>query len=312
MAEKRDDRIEEIENRYAGYQVYDSHYEKIGKVDDLFVDEHDSPEYIGVRTGLLGARATLIPMQVVRANDKRQLVEVAADREMIENAPNFEADDEVTLELEDRVCAYFGVERDADALRERSGYGSYYSGAPATEDRPDVDVEYGERSDTYEPQTPAGEVPVSLEREEAPASRERELSADERPEIPEPEVTVGGTGGEEIPEPAREEGAGRTGRAGEPEEELGSRAAGAPREPEGDDELRVQRTEEELRAGTREREAGSVNVRKRVRTERERVRVPKRREEVKVDRVPVSEESADIGEEEVRVPIIEEEVVVEK
>lgn len=96
MAERQDDRTEEIENRYAGYQVYDNHYEKIGKVDDLFVDEHDSPEYIGVQIGgMLGARSTLIPMQAVRANDKRQLVEVAADREMIENAPSFETEDEM-------------------------------------------------------------------------------------------------------------------------------------------------------------------------------------------------------------------------
>ncbi len=36
-----------------------------------------------------------------------------------------------------------------------------------------------------------------------------------------------------------------------------------------EDELRVQRSEEELRAGTHEREAGRMNVRKRVRTDRE-------------------------------------------
>ena len=39
--------------------------------------------------------------------------------------------------------------------------------------------------------------------------------------------------------------------------------------PEHDDELRVLRSEEELLAGTREREAGAVNVRKTVRTDRE-------------------------------------------
>src|SRR5215210_6924522 len=49
-----------------------------------------------------------------------------------------------------------------------------------------------------------------------------------------------------------------------------------------EDELRVQRTEEELRAGTREREAGALRVRKRVRTDREQIRVPKRHEEVHV------------------------------
>jgi uncharacterized protein (TIGR02271 family) len=83
---------------------------------------------------------------------------------------------------------------------------------------------------------------------------------------------------------------------------------------EREDELRVQRTEEELRAGTREREAGEVGVRKSVRTDREQVEVPTRREEVTVDRVPVEGEatSAEIGDEEVSVPVTEEEVVVEK
>jgi len=38
---------------------------------------------------------------------------------------------------------------------------------------------------------------------------------------------------------------------------------------ERDDELRVQRTEEELAVGTREVEAGQVSVRKNVRTDRE-------------------------------------------
>ena len=84
-----------------------------------------------------------------------------------------------------------------------------------------------------------------------------------------------------------------------------------------EDELKVQRVEEELRAGTREREAGEVRVRKQVHTDREQLRVPKRHEEVHVERVPVEEEGreaseAEIGEEEIQVPVTEEEVVVEK
>jgi uncharacterized protein (TIGR02271 family) len=82
-----------------------------------------------------------------------------------------------------------------------------------------------------------------------------------------------------------------------------------------EDELKVQRTEEELRAGTREREAGEVRVRKDVRTDREQVRVPTRHEEVSVERVPVEgreASEAEIGEDEVTMPVTEDEVVVEK
>ena len=87
-----------------------------------------------------------------------------------------------------------------------------------------------------------------------------------------------------------------------------------------EEDLRVQRSEEELRAGVREREAGQVNVKKSVRTEREVVRVPKRREEVDIERVLIEGEAreastateADIGEDEVVVRVFEEELVVTK
>ncbi len=87
-----------------------------------------------------------------------------------------------------------------------------------------------------------------------------------------------------------------------------------------EEDLRVQRSEEELRAGVSKREAGRVNVRKSVRTEREMVRVPKRREEVDIERVPVEGQAretstateADIGEDEVVLQVFEEEVVVSK
>jgi uncharacterized protein (TIGR02271 family) len=86
------------------------------------------------------------------------------------------------------------------------------------------------------------------------------------------------------------------------------------------EDLRVQRSEEELRASVREREAGQVNVKKSVRTEREVVRIPKRREEVVIERVPVEDEAressgateAHIGEDEVVVQVFEEEIVVTK
>jgi uncharacterized protein (TIGR02271 family) len=82
-------------------------------------------------------------------------------------------------------------------------------------------------------------------------------------------------------------------------------------------DLRVRRLEEDLGAGVRQREAGSVNVKKNVRIEREEVRVPKRREEVEVERVPAErgEEvtGVEIGEgEEFVVRVYEEEVVVSK
>ena len=42
--EERSDRFSALEDRFADYTVYDQAGEKIGKVDDLFVDENDQPE----------------------------------------------------------------------------------------------------------------------------------------------------------------------------------------------------------------------------------------------------------------------------
>src|SRR5829696_6272932 len=85
-----------------------------------------------------------------------------------------------------------------------------------------------------------------------------------------------------------------------------------------EDDVRVRRSEEEIRVETREREAGEMRVRKRVRTERERLTVPKKRVEVSVERVPfegavpAGDQAAtapQMGEEEIVVPVVEEEIV---
>ena len=102
---------EEVAHRFAGYTVYDQDYEKIGNVDDLFLDESDHPEYIGVKMGFLGTRTTLIPFQMARVNDARQLIKVAADKETLKNGPTFDDDREITPQFENGVYSYYGLKR---------------------------------------------------------------------------------------------------------------------------------------------------------------------------------------------------------
>ena len=123
--EARDDRFRELEEAYKDYAVYDRNYEKIGKVDTLFVDENDNPEYIGVKMGfLLEQKSILIPMEIVRINDRRKLVEVAADKDTIQEAPTFDNNKDITPEYEDRIYGYFGYERKSSSLK-RCGYCEY-------------------------------------------------------------------------------------------------------------------------------------------------------------------------------------------
>ena len=249
--EQRTDGYTAIEDRFAGYAVYDPAGEKIGKVDDLFVDQTDSPEYIGVKMGFLGTRSTLIPWDAVSTtDDEGRTITVDTDKDKAKNGPTFDDDREITPEFEEEVYSYYGLSRSSSS--EGSGsYDSYYS-------------EAGTEAGTVGPGMSMGDTETGEFREHA--------ATDEG---------VNQSHGDDL---------------------------------EDEDELRVQRTEEELAAGTREREAGQLKVRKRVRTDREQIEVPTRHEEVSVERVPVEAEAteAEIGEDEVVVPVTEEEVVVGK
>lgn len=257
--EERSDRFTAVEDKFAGYTVYDQDNDKIGKVDDLFLDESDQPEYIGVKMGFLGTSSTIIPMDIAQIDESQQIVMVSAEKQMVKDGPTFNDDREITPEFEQEVRGYYGLE---GSQSQSSGYGDYYS---------DEDYDGHSGAATTGSET-AGTVG--------------------------PGMSMGDTESGEFREHDRnQEG------VSQPGSDLEDR-----------DELRVQRSEEELRAGTREREAGSMNVRKRVRTDRESIEVPVKHEEVTVERVPVSGEAteAQIGEDEVVVPVTEEEVIVDK
>src|ERR687893_502109 len=246
--EGRSDRFTAIEDQYAGYTVYDPDGDKIGKVDDLFVDENDQPEYIGVKMGLLGTRSTLIPWQMVEVREDESTLIISADDDHVKNGPTFDDEQDITPEFENEVYSYYGLQQ-SGSTEDRGSYADY--------------------------------------------------SSETTGESAGPGMAMGDTDSGEFREhPPQQEGV-----SGEGAEDL-----------EDEDELRVQRTKEELAAGTREREAGSMRVRKRVRTNREQIEVPTRHEEVSVERVPVEGEATEtqIGEDEVVVPVTKEEVVVDK
>jgi uncharacterized protein (TIGR02271 family) len=213
----RDEPLGTPEERYARYEIYDQYGERLGPLSDLFVDENDEPEYVGVETGSPGNRSVLVPAEVITVDDRLRRMVVSHPWSLVETAPSLGHEDEVTSEYERRVRVHYGLDAEA-----RAGSGALYTGAALA---PDVS--------------------------------------------------------------GREE-----------------------------DDVRVRRSEEEIKVETREREAGEMRVRKRVRTERERLTIPKKHVEVTVERVPVDgDESAtapQIGEEEIVVPVVEEEIVVEK
>jgi PRC-barrel domain len=142
------------------YSVYDANYERIGRVDDVFLDERDAVSYIGVEMGFFGTNSTLVPVEIIRVNDRRRLIEVAAEAETIKHAPHFGNEEIVSPELEDRVRTYFGLE---PFLPLREPYPPGDTGRFGPDDR--VDTEPGERMEAQNRLTgePA-EAPLAGER----------------------------------------------------------------------------------------------------------------------------------------------------
>ena len=124
-----EDRLRELEEKYEDYKVYDNQGSKIGKVDDLFIDESDHEEYIGVKLGLFGMRSTLIPMDIVRVNETNRTIEVSESKDRVKNAPNFDDDDDITTEYEERIRSHFGLETSGSSSR--GGYDSSSTGSAA-------------------------------------------------------------------------------------------------------------------------------------------------------------------------------------
>src|SRR5215218_9539022 len=260
--EERRDRSTPLEDLYAEYTVYDMHYEKIGKIDDLFVDENDNPEYVGVKMGFLGTRSTLIPVDIVRVNDRRRLVEVAADKETVKNGPTFSDDREITPEFERQVFDYYRVET-RQASSNREGYGAYYPESTGDER---VDLRPGER---------VGDTRAANERAGAATGETRS-------------DTMGAVD-HELPASPRRQGA---------TERVGDRVTD-------DDEIRVERVPVE--EDRREAEGRGGALESGIVEEDGEIRIPIVEEEIVVEKRPVVKEEIQL-----RKNVVEEEEVVEE
>ena len=185
------DPFAELKEAREEYKVYDSHYEKIGKVDDLVAGEGDRVLYIGVKMGFFGTNSTLVPVEMVRVNDKRRLIEVFESAETIKHAPHFGKSEELTPELENHVRSYFGLD-DSGSSREHEPRDSYPAATTSDDER--VDVALGERAASQE-----GSVPASG----SAAPQEEPPPVERQPEFAEPGEHVGER--ERAPEPTSRE-----------------------------------------------------------------------------------------------------------
>lgn len=105
-----EERLRRLEEKYEGYKVYDNQGSSIGKVDDLFVDEDDHEEYVGVKMGHFGSSGrALIPMDIARVNERNQTLEVSEPRDRVRDAPKYDDGASITLEYENKVRRHFDL-----------------------------------------------------------------------------------------------------------------------------------------------------------------------------------------------------------
>ena len=114
--------------KWRGRNAVDSDGDKIGSIDEIYLDtETNKPEWLAVRTGLFGTKVSFIP--IAEARDTGAEVQVPYDKQQVKDAPNAEADGELSQEEEASLYGYYGLDYSE---------GSSESGLPRGKDREPV------------------------------------------------------------------------------------------------------------------------------------------------------------------------------
>jgi sporulation protein YlmC with PRC-barrel domain len=95
---------------WQGMTVVDRSGERIGKLDEIFLDsETDLPEWGSVSGGLLGRRRSLLPLSEAEAADEDEL-RVPFDKEHVLAAPQAEPDVELSRDEEQALYRHYGLD----------------------------------------------------------------------------------------------------------------------------------------------------------------------------------------------------------
>jgi uncharacterized protein (TIGR02271 family) len=96
-------------DRLEGATVYDSDGDKVGTVEQIYLDdETGTPSWVTVNTGLFGTSESFVPLQ--KADFTGQELRVGYDKETIKDAPRIEdADRHLERTEEDALYRYYGL-----------------------------------------------------------------------------------------------------------------------------------------------------------------------------------------------------------
>jgi uncharacterized protein (TIGR02271 family) len=110
---------------WRGRTVVDRDGEKIGKLDEIYVDRHtDEPEWALVNTGLFGTKSSFVPLKgAAPAGDD---VRVAYAKDQVKDAPSIDPDGELSQQEEQGLYRHYAM--DYSEQRSRSGLPDATSG----------------------------------------------------------------------------------------------------------------------------------------------------------------------------------------
>ena len=98
---------------WRGRTVVDRDGDKIGRFDELYLDDSDRPAWGAVTTGLLGMRQTFVPLSEARADG--DVLQVPFGKEMVKDAPSIDPDAQLSPEEEGLLYRHYGLRGGGDA-----------------------------------------------------------------------------------------------------------------------------------------------------------------------------------------------------
>jgi uncharacterized protein (TIGR02271 family) len=94
---------------WRGRNAVGSEGEKIGKIEEIYMDaETGKPEWLAVTTGLFGSKVSFVP--IAEAGEAGGEVRVPYDKQQVKDAPNAEADGELSQEEDAALYRHYGLD----------------------------------------------------------------------------------------------------------------------------------------------------------------------------------------------------------
>src|SRR3954449_10442346 len=92
-----------------GQDLYDNDGEKIGKIEEIYLDaDTGAPEWALVNTGLFGTKSTFVPLR--DASEDGGSLRVPYEKSQVKDAPKIDPDGELSQQQESELYRHYGLD----------------------------------------------------------------------------------------------------------------------------------------------------------------------------------------------------------